>query len=326
MEWLEQKAIANAPIACRPKLWKRYVDDILEIIPKGTTQELTDHLNKTDPTNNIKFNHEEEAEGKIPFLDTLINRKEDGSVKTTVYRKKTHTDQYLNFASQHPLHQKLGVVRTLLDRKDAIVTEEEDKQQEEEHIKHALNQCGYPNWTIEKVKHQIRDKTKAKKKVKDKNTQRSKGMVVIPYVQGVSERLQRVFKKHNIQTAMRPHNTLKQNLVHPKDKIEATKTCDCVYEIPCKSCKKSYIGETGRPFGVRLKEHLKESEKITERKFTRAVRKESVDEINKSAITDHVSQQNHVIDWDGAKVIDIDSCANLVLDQDVQPRWQLFRE
>ncbi|XP_072018319.1 uncharacterized protein [Amphiura filiformis] len=194
MEWLEQKAIANAPIACRPKLWKRYVDDILEIIPKGTTQELTDHLNKADPTNNIKFTHEEEAEGKIPFLDTLINRKEDGSVKTTVYRKKTHTDQYLNFASQHPLHQKLGVVRTLLDRKDAIVTEEEDKQQEEEHIKHALNQCGYPNWTIEKVKQQISDKTKAKKKAKDKNTERSKGMVVIPYVQGVSERLQRVFK------------------------------------------------------------------------------------------------------------------------------------
>ncbi|XP_072050102.1 uncharacterized protein [Amphiura filiformis] len=177
MEWLEQKAIANAPIACRPKLWKRYVDDILEIIPKGTTQELTDHLNKADPTNNIKFTHEEEAEGKIPFLDTLINRKEDGSVKTTVYRKKTHTDQYLNFASQHPLHQKLGVVRTLLDRKDAIVTEEEDKQQEEEHIKHALNQCGYPNWTIEKVKQQISEKTKAKKKAKDKNTERSKGMV-----------------------------------------------------------------------------------------------------------------------------------------------------
>ena len=112
---------------------------------------------------------------------------------------------------------------------------------------------------------------------------------------------------------MKPHNTLKHNLVHPKDKIEATKTCDCVYEIPCKNCKKSYIGETGRPFGVRLKEHLKESEKITERKFTRAVRKESVDEVNKSAITDHVSQQNHVIDWEGAKVIDKDSCK--------QTRW-----
>ncbi len=32
MEWLEQEAIATAPIECRPKLWKRYVDDILEIV------------------------------------------------------------------------------------------------------------------------------------------------------------------------------------------------------------------------------------------------------------------------------------------------------
>ena len=34
-EWLEQQAIATAPIDCKPKLWKIYVDDILEIIKRG---------------------------------------------------------------------------------------------------------------------------------------------------------------------------------------------------------------------------------------------------------------------------------------------------
>ena len=63
-------------------------------------------LNTVDPTGNIKFTHEEEDQGRIPFLDTLIVRKADGTVKLLVYRKKTHTDQYLNFNSQHPLHQK----------------------------------------------------------------------------------------------------------------------------------------------------------------------------------------------------------------------------
>ena len=86
--------------------WKPYVDEVLEIIKKGQVQALTDHLNQVDTTNNIKFMHEEEKEGKIPFLDTLIIRKPSGTIKLLVYRKPTHTDQYLNFMSEHRLHQK----------------------------------------------------------------------------------------------------------------------------------------------------------------------------------------------------------------------------
>ena len=67
MEWLEQRAVTDAPAECLPKFWKRYVGDILEIIPRGSTQALTDDLNQDDPTNSIKFTHEEESEGKIPF-------------------------------------------------------------------------------------------------------------------------------------------------------------------------------------------------------------------------------------------------------------------
>ena len=195
-----------------------------------------------------------------------------------------------------------------MDRKNAIVTEEDDKKQEEDTIRNALKQCGYPNWTMEKVKKDMEANTAKKKSKKDCDKNKSKGMVVIPYVQGVSERLQRVFNKHNIQTAMKPTNTLKNILVHPKDKRDDQETCDCVYEVPCKNCKQVYIGETGRPFGTRLEEHKKEAEKIAEKKYTRAARKDSVDETHKSAITDHVAQQNHVIDWKSAKVIDKDSC------------------
>ena len=48
---------------------------------------------------------DEESEGSLPFLDTLMVRKEDGTIKLLVYRKKTHPGQYLNFSSHHPLHQ-----------------------------------------------------------------------------------------------------------------------------------------------------------------------------------------------------------------------------
>ena len=40
MEWLEQQAIATAPLDCAPKYWRRYVDDVLEVIKKDTTDKL----------------------------------------------------------------------------------------------------------------------------------------------------------------------------------------------------------------------------------------------------------------------------------------------
>ena len=136
-------------------MWKRYVDDVLEIIDRGQIQHLTDHLNQVDPTDNIKFTFEEESNGQIAFLDTKIIRKPDGSIKLDIYRKPTHTNQYLQLTSHHPLHQKLGVIRTLYDRKDSIVTEEADKAKEEDIIKQALTTYGYPSWALDRVKQGI---------------------------------------------------------------------------------------------------------------------------------------------------------------------------
>ncbi len=83
----------------------------------------------------------------------------------------------------------------------------------------------------------------------------NKGMVVIPRVKGVSEKISRIMKKDNISTVMRrPHMTIRESLVHPKDKLDVEKTVNCVDEIPCKSCAQ-YVGKTKRQFGPRLKEH-----------------------------------------------------------------------
>ena len=241
-------------------------------------------------------------------MDILLVRKADGLVKLLVYRKKSHTDQYLNFASHHPLHHKLGVIRTLLDRKDTIVTEDEDKKAEEEHIREALKRCGYPEWSVKKVQEKMEEKQgKTKRRDKQQHKEKMKGMVVIPYVKGLSEAVTRVFRKHRITTAMRPYRTLRQLLVHPKDKTPKEKTCEVVYRIPCKSCDAVYIGETGRSLGTRLEEHRKDTNSKIDKKYTRSSRVQSTSEVNKSAITDHVSQENHIIDWEGVKVMDRES-------------------
>ncbi|XP_072033426.1 uncharacterized protein [Amphiura filiformis] len=213
MEWFENEAIATAPDNCKPRIWKRYVDDVLEVIKKGEAENLTTHLNQVDPTNSIKFTYEEESDNSIPFPNTLITKKDDGSLKICIYRKPTHTDQYLQFQSHHPLHHKLGVVRTLIDRKDSIVSEEIDRQKETSHIEQALNQCGYPQWSIKKVVEE-KDLPKPKKSKPSDGQEKSKGLVVLPYVEGLSERVSRIFEKHGFATSLKPHSTIRKALVH----------------------------------------------------------------------------------------------------------------
>ena len=120
----------------------RYVDDTFTVMLKVYMGAFTDHINSIDE--HIKFTHEVEEEGKIAFLDTESIRQDDGTIKHKVFRKATHTDQYLNFESHHILGQKLGVVKTLFDRCDSIVTTEEDRKEEKGNLCKALKNCGFP--------------------------------------------------------------------------------------------------------------------------------------------------------------------------------------
>ena len=122
----------------------------------------------------------------IPFLDTLLERRPDGSVKVQVYGKKTHTNQYLAFASHHPLHQKMGVAITLLNRCEEIVIEEIGREKERDTIKTALKTCGYSERTLNRVEQSMREKESNKKKdnSRKEKEEKNKGMVVLPYVWG----------------------------------------------------------------------------------------------------------------------------------------------
>ena len=155
----------------------------------------------------------------------------------------------------------MGVARTLLNRCEEIVTEDEDRKQERNTIKTALNICGYPDWTIVRVEETLRNKeeNKGKGNSRKESSEKNKGMVVLPYVHGTSEELARIFKKRHITSAMKPHSTLRTLLVHPKDKTDPK---EGVYIIDCAGCSKKYVGETKRTLKVRVKEHRTETEKV----------------------------------------------------------------
>ena len=177
---------------------------------------LTAHLNQMNPTDSIKFTYEKEHEVTIPFLDTPIHvvHKPDGSVKLLSYCKSTHPDQYLNFASHHLIHHKLGVVRTDVWT-EAIMSQQSKETKNKRNRKCA---CEYPNWTFNHVERQMDRKQKKRLAKKKDATTHTKGLVIIPYVEKLTETVTRIFRKQGIATALRPHTALREMLVHPKDK------------------------------------------------------------------------------------------------------------
>jgi len=112
-----------------------------------------------DNSNNIKFIYKVEQGGQLVTISrSAVKQDRKWWLKLQIYRKPTHTDQYLNFSSHHPTEHKLSVVRTLLERSQCLVTEIEDRKQEDSHVKEALQACGYPKWTFNKVRCQTESK------------------------------------------------------------------------------------------------------------------------------------------------------------------------
>ena len=199
MEYLEQKAPYH------PKFWGRYVDDTFVIHKEANKQSFLQHINSVDPA--IRFMVEDNKEdGSIPFLDTIVKPEADGSLSITVYRKPTHTDQYLQWDSHHHLSAKFSVTQTLSHRASTVCSNPELLQKEKDHLRKALTKCNYPIWAFDKVEKRL---NRSSRQVNDggNNTAlsanhgvQSKGHIVIPYTQGLCESIKKICGRYGIQT------------------------------------------------------------------------------------------------------------------------------
>ena len=85
-------------------------------------------------------------------------------------------------------------------------------------------------------------------------------------------------------------------------------TFRCLSDILITSCWLFKLqldqAQTSRKTGLRIKEQKKEVDSFTGGTQTRASRARESSVTHKSAITDHAVEENHVIDWDEAKVVD----------------------
>ena len=85
---------------------------------------------------------EVEDKGNLPFLDVRVTKSLDGSLAHQVYRKKTHTEQYLHANSHHHPTKKLGVLNILATRAFKI-SDDEHLNEEKNHLFNVFKDNNY---------------------------------------------------------------------------------------------------------------------------------------------------------------------------------------
>ena len=94
-----------------------------------------------------------EKGNKIAFLDMPFTMEPDRCLNTSVYRKPTHTDQYLPVAydSHYPQSVKPGIVTCSYDQAKCLMTKPSIISEEKRHLSSVLFCKGYPSSFVQKV-------------------------------------------------------------------------------------------------------------------------------------------------------------------------------
>ena len=183
-----------------------------------------------------------------------MKRSNNGKISVSVYRKLTHTDQYLNFRSHHQPSSKNSAICALFTRAERIISNTNDLKKENDRIFNVLNANNYSNKDINRVKKKLEHK-KQQATEADTEEEELNGYINLPYIRNSSEALRPIFKNHQILYTFYTSETLRKLISQPKDHAPIEKKNNVVYQINCQDCSVAYIGETKRSFNQRSKEH-----------------------------------------------------------------------
>ena len=133
------------------------------------------------------------------------------------------------------------------------------------HIKTALHHCQFPAWTLNQWQHRFNHPNQAptsnNTNINSNPTNNSnyKTTIVVPYISNTADKFKKLCKRRGIQVHFKGTNTLRTALGNPKDKNPKANQTGVIYQYqyPHINCSSSYIGESGRSLGERVKEHLK---------------------------------------------------------------------
>jgi len=156
-----------------------------------------------------------------------------------------------------------------------------------------MNNCYPLPFIFETINRRLRMLTYKLVEGGDKEFQRSqtnqKSFFTIPYVRSISESFLPITKKFGFDISYSVSNTLNKFIKRGKDKIDLMSQTDCVYRIDCSDCDMTYVGQTKRKLGTRVKEYKSD--------------------INKkngllSVVSNHRLEYNHEMKWSEITILE----------------------
>ena len=207
MEEFEVKALSSFPHP--PSLWLRFVDYTFVINRAEHSQDLLHHINNQDP--HIQFTVEPTQQGSLPFLDTLVTIEPDNTFSTTVYRKPTHTDQYLHWDSNHHITAKQSVYNTLAHRAKVVSSTQDKLDRELQHIRTALQHCQFPAWALNQWQHKFTHPNQTNTTTTNNNNKNNNPpinnkkniTIVVPYMPTTEEKFRKLCKRKEYKYILR---------------------------------------------------------------------------------------------------------------------------
>jgi hypothetical protein len=243
---------------------------VIAIVKRDKIEETVESLNNLSPT--IRFTIEREVERKLPFLDLMLEVN-GGKIEFDIYQRPQFVQRFIPNTSHHPVQHKMAAFETMIFRMFNTPLSAEKFAKEKKFIEETAVINGYKREMIRKLmkKHETRkvtqemttleaEKKDSVKTVRTFNGKERRIFVNLPFFPPVTDKIQKILKKHNINSYYTSNGNLKDIIGKTKDK------------------ESRYRGQTCRRCVDRYAEH------------ERAFRKKQP---GKSAIADHCLEEDH---------------------------------
>lgn len=297
----------------KPLFIKKYVDDLITIIPSDKIDEILSIFNDYSP--NIQFTIETEMGGKLPFLDMMLTHNQvDGSITTSWYQKPTASGRMLNYLSAHKYSQKIGTASGYIHRVISLTSN--ITMNTHEIIRRQLLLNNYPSALINKLINKHIHNTHTKTSTLDTGQLHNQDALLksygsITFIDDLTHKLAKVLKSNLPSTTLgfKCPNTLSGLYTKLKDSISPLQRSNIVYSIPCTSCDKVYIGLTRQLLKSRVSNHVSDRNRLTKLQSEIAHLNDSQQAkelevmLNGTALIRHVINLDHEFSYDKTTIV-----------------------